>query len=378
MVPRLRDITSGALSLLGIITSKHVFAGPRSIALAISDVCNTNCVMCWPHSPLIRSSEKLQASEQLYSNPRSSMYMDPKLLETILRECRQMGTFRAVLGGHGDPSLHPQFDSMLDLMMQLEMEPYVLTNGLSLTERRARLWSSMQAHFRFSIHAGDRETWVSVHPSGTPKQFDRLSNMIKLLVASGKPHVSNMHVISKANFRNIRAMVEHAHQIGVKEVLFRPVRVQGALSEVVLSVEEEVELHKELRDCLKLAENYGIRSNLKEYLENNLYIQSGVMQTYHLYCKIPCYIGWIYAEFDIDGTMTPCLYSTRVMGRAGEQKIGEMWHSSDYWAFRREARKMPQSGKPVKGCSCNACCMAKYNVNIHNLLRFRKFNYGGA
>jgi len=309
---------------------------------------------------------------------RGQRYMDQAVFETILRESREMGTFRVVLGGNGDPALHPQFDRMLELMERLEMEPYVLTNGLSVDENRARVWATSRAHFRFSLHAGDEETWLRVHPAGTPRQFERLSRVIRLLSKAGRPRVSTMHVIHKANLHNVSEMILHARELGVKEVLFRPVRAQGTLAQLVPVPEEHEELHRQLRYCEKLAAGYGIRTNLAEYLGNDLHIHSGVLQTWSLYREIPCYIGWIYAEFDLDGTMRPCLNSKIVMGRANNQRLRDIWSSPRYRAFRRESRSLPERGEPVEGCECDTCCMAKFNVNIYNLLHLKSLKYAEA
>jgi hypothetical protein len=164
----------------------------------------------------------------------------------------------------------------------------------------------------------------------------------------------------------------------VDEILFRPVRAEGSLVQVVLDAEEEKELGKQLTSSLRLAEAYGIRTNLREYLANNLYIESGILRTAHLYRRIPCYIGWLYAEFDLDGTMRPCLHSEIAMGRAGENRVRDIWRSSRYMDFRREALSMPRRGGLVRGCHCTSCCMAKYNVNVYNLLHLRSLRYGAA
>ena len=97
MIPRLRDLTSGARTLLGILSARRVFSGPRSIALAISDVCNTHCLMCWDHSPLVRRPPEPRHTEKSSNGPKPPVYMDPAVFETIIRESRDMGTFRIVL-----------------------------------------------------------------------------------------------------------------------------------------------------------------------------------------------------------------------------------------------------------------------------------------
>jgi MoaA/NifB/PqqE/SkfB family radical SAM enzyme len=371
VTPILREVTSGARALIGIITSRYVLAGPRTVALNVANVCNTNCLMCSCHSPLLQNSPESAKGQE-------TPFMDGSLFEQIVRESRALGAFRVVLCGYGDPALHPRFDRMLEVMGQLDMEPYVLTNGLALDEARVRIWATKRAHFRFSLHAGDVETWLRVHQGGRAGQFERVTRAIRALTASGVPRVSAMHVIHKANFNRVRAMIEHARDNGVREILFRPVRAEGPLAPVVLDPEEQEHLRRQLADCLPLAEGNGIRTNIREYLENNLFIDQGALQTADLYRKIPCYIGWIYGEFDLDGTLRPCIYSRIEMGRVGASSLREIWHSPRYRDFRREARTMPKRGSPVQGCRCHACAMAKYNVNLYNLLHLKSLKYSEA
>ena len=54
---------------------------------------------------------------------RGRQYMDPAVAETIVRETHAMGAYRVVLCGDGEPTLHPDFDRILDLITQLNMEP---------------------------------------------------------------------------------------------------------------------------------------------------------------------------------------------------------------------------------------------------------------
>ena len=377
MAPRFRDMLSGARAVLGMATGRWTFCGPRSVALAIADPCNTDCLMCWCHSPLLKRAAT-SGAEQTGARSHKRHFMDPAILETIIRESQAMGAFRVVLCGDGEPTLHPDFDHFLQLTTELDMEPYVITNGLAVNHTRTELWATQRAHFRFSIHAGDAETWLRVHPSGRAGQFERLSDVIKQLAQAGTPHVSTLNVIHKANYRGVRRMVEHAHELGVREILFRPVRAEGALAQVLLNPEEEAELRRQLRDCMPLAQSLGIHTNAQDYLDSNLYVHSGVLRTTQLYRKIPCYIGWMYAEFDLDGTWRPCLGSEIVMGHAGEQPLREIWHSPRYRAFRRQAITMPQHGELVAGCLCHRCVMNKYNINVYNLLHLRSLDYGAA
>jgi len=174
-------------------------------------------------------------------------------------------------------------------------------------------------------------------------------------------------------------MVEHAHKMGVQNVLFLPVQAEGFIaSKVLLSKEEENELPGELTRALELAEVLRIRTNLAEYIATRRFVRDGIPDTADLYRRIPCYIGWIYSEFRLDGTMRPCEYSEIVMGKAGQDSVKEMWHSQAYRQFRQEGRRLPLLGGKVTGCNCRKCTMAKFNLNIHSLLRLKSLRYNEA
>ena len=364
----LRDTLSSARSLAGAVTERWVFGGPRSICLDTSLACNTDCVMCWTHSPLLGKARDGAPRQRKGDGFAQRLHMDWAVLETIIRECAAMGTSLALLGESGEPTLHPQFERSLDLMSQLGIVPHVMTNGLTADQRRAESWSQRRARFRFSLHAGDVETWLRVHPSGTAAQFERLSQAIKTLSRAGTAHVSLMHVIQKANFRNVREMVEHSRQLGVRRIRFTPVRVNRELAETALSPQEEQELRGGLQYCLLLADHYGIHTNLREYLSTNLFTYSGILQTRDLWLHVPCYLGWVTTLFAVDGSVMPCEDSKLCMGRAGEQRISDIWRSQRYHSFRRQAVRMPKTGDLVEGCECEHCCLGHNNVRIHRLL----------
>lgn len=371
---RLRDVKSGIKPMIGILSRRFVFGGPRSIALLISEKCNSQCLMCWYHSPLLNENSGLEKDKD---RERSS-FMDFGLCENIIRETHQMGTYRYILGGHGEPLLHPQFDNILDLLVHLKKAPYIITNGFVIDDRYAKYLSTKRAHYRISVHAGDVETWLRIHPTLAASQFEKLSRAIEQLAASKIANISLMNIIQKENFRRIVDMVDYAHQLGVKNVLFLPVRANGDLIQVVPDSNEESALNASLQKSLILAKSYGIATNIQDYLSTHRFIKHGTLHTAGLYRKIPCYIGWIYSEFDIDGTMRPCENSDLTIGNADSQPVKGMWQSRRYRDFRYESLRLPLNNTFVEGCKCHECSMAKFNINVDSLLNFKSLRYGEA
>jgi MoaA/NifB/PqqE/SkfB family radical SAM enzyme len=291
------------------------------------------------------------------------------MLDRFVRECAEAGTHKVVLGETGEPTIHPHFDQLLDLIVQLRMSPVVMTNGIAVDERRVRTWAGKEALYRFSLHAGDVETWLRIHPAGTAAQWERLSRVIETLVRSGTSTVVTMHVLQKANYRNIQKMIEHAHRHGVRQILFSPVRATGSLAPVLLTAEEEEWVRHELRRCTPLAESLGIQTNARQYLQTGGYVESGQLQTASVFRHLPCYVGWLQAFLLADGTVAPCDGSSRNLGQAAEQSLMAIWRSPQYQSFRREAITLPARGKPVEGCLCDHCSLVGSSLKARRLLR---------
>jgi MoaA/NifB/PqqE/SkfB family radical SAM enzyme len=370
-----KSLNNGVRCLAGLVTRRRVFGGPRSFSLILSSDCNSRCIMCWFHSPLLGEMRTPDDLNSRSGNPKPA-FMNYELCATIIREMHELGAARVILAGWGEPTLHPQFDRILESIVRLRLAPYIITNGLAIDDKRALRWGRLPVHFRFSLHAGDPETWMKIHPHCSREQFEGVERAIRTLAGSQRATVSTMHAIQKANFRHVTAMVEQAHRNGIRHVLFLPVRAEGALAgHVLLSAEEEMQLQRELAVALARSRELGIRTNLAEYIATHRHLRNGAPDTAELYRRIPCYVGWIYTEFDIDGTMRPCENSQIVLGKAGCTKIGEMWRSQPYRRFREEGRSLPSRRKEVTGCFCNACSMSKFNRNLYALLHLKSMKY---
>ena len=365
MRKNIRDLTTGLRALAAVATHKSRLAGPRTVALILSRSCNSQCIMCWYHSPLNPPAPEPEIP-----------FMDGALARRVIGECRAMGTYRIVMGGHGEPTLHPEYDDLIDLVDDLGMEAYVITNGLDLDPERPRRWSRRRAHVRVSLHAGDPETWSKIHPNRDPADFEAAENHIRTIAGGPKATVSTMHVLQRDNLGSLRATVDQASRLGVASILYMPVRAEGCRSPVLVDAGQEEALREELHECARESERLGIRTNLRDLLRTWSFTIDGVPRTRELYSSIPCVIGYVYLEVDIDGTVRPCEESKRILGRAGNDSLRSLWRSDEYDEFRRLGRELPKGGGPVPGCQCTECTMAPFNVDIARVLRLGRGHVG--
>ena len=89
---------SRQLRLLGIARGE-VLTGPQTVHFDLANGCNTNCVTCWDHSPLLDA-------------PRSAEWkrlkVDRATFERVADDLAAMNSVEAViLSGMGDPFVNP-------------------------------------------------------------------------------------------------------------------------------------------------------------------------------------------------------------------------------------------------------------------------------
>lgn len=89
----------------------------------------------------------------------------------------------------------------------------------------------------------------------------------------------------------------------------------------------------------------------------------------NLMSNIPCTIGFTYARFEVDGSIKACCVSPFNMGSLNVSKFDEIWHSSQYYAWRAKFLKIHQRNFHLKdkGFSfCQVCPHLPQNISFVN------------
>ena len=133
-------------------------SGPRHLTVYIGDVCNADCIMCW------------QAQRRTGGGPDSHRgILKPQIFSGLLDKYG-MGLDSLEFSSFGEPLVHPQFDILLEDMVQvlrrqqrIESNPFMLniiTNGALLHQHLALL--SVPGYLTFSIDAAQREAYETI------------------------------------------------------------------------------------------------------------------------------------------------------------------------------------------------------------------------
>ena len=120
---------------------------PLTLDIDLTNRCNSKCPGCVG----MRQSEKETLSITV--------------IEKVLNQARDIGVEAVVYTGGGEPTLHPDLLSILDITKSLRLEMAVVTNGIVLIDRLDILQSIVEhcTWIRISIDAGDREMYKRTH-----------------------------------------------------------------------------------------------------------------------------------------------------------------------------------------------------------------------
>lgn len=148
--------------LLHRVKVQAILAGdvplPSMIELDLTNRCNHNCRWC------------------RYSTFRKENWCDlpTDIWTRLLDECRGWPESPGILlGGGGEPTLHPQFEQVLALTSSLKLDCGVLTNGSRLRGAVAAAIGASCSYIRISLDAADAKSYADGHGVG-PDEFDRV------------------------------------------------------------------------------------------------------------------------------------------------------------------------------------------------------------
>jgi len=93
---------------------------PEIYQIEICSVCNFNCIMC---------------PKELYSREKDSKLINPELIESMIDRGELEGSYLIELQMTGEPLLHPDIQSIIDLIKTTGVMVGLSTNGHLLTDK---------------------------------------------------------------------------------------------------------------------------------------------------------------------------------------------------------------------------------------------------
>lgn len=259
--------------------------------------CNCRCLMCdiWRD----RSRQEISAGD----------------VAGWLAEWRTLGVRRVVLSG-GEALLHSHLWDLCVLLREAGIGITVLTTGLLLARDADRLASCCD-DVVVSLD-GPREVHDRIR--NVPRAFDRLAEGVAALrIAGPDVAISGRCTVQRANFRELRATMAAARDLGLDRLSFLAADVTSEAfnrsggweadraSEVALRSEDLPILAAEL-DALASECTDGFLAESPAKLRGRLLQHFSALLGEGDFAPVDCNAPWVSAVVEADGTVRPCFF----------------------------------------------------------------------
>lgn len=350
------------MRLDGVADGARALCGPEQLHIDLTNACTLHCLCCWHRSPLVPASGVAP-----HWNPRHSLPYEVAL--RVVDEAAAMGVERIIYSGGGDPLLHPRLFDILRATAERGIEMMLVSTLAAADEETVRrIVASGVDRLLVSLWAGDEEGYLRMHPGAPPGSFAKVVSLLNVLARlrppGAKPQLVTMNVVSARNAGDVEKMIRLALDAGAAEVWFQPVDVEHEGLRPLLLGREGIEgLIATLERC---ADKY--RHLLKPGQENllgfgefieklrNSRAAEGIFHS-DVIDTIPCYMGWYECRILANGDVVPCCKADRIpLGNILSHSLRDIWFSSRYEEFRRNALTLPKTDPYFGKIRCGKVC----------------------
>lgn len=305
---------------------------PISVELTLTNMCNLQCVYC--------SDQELR-KRQGYQN------MSVEIFERLFTDLAHGGTKGIVFEGGGEPTLHPQFEQLVQLARTCGLAVGLITNGTK--NLKPEIVKKLE-WIRVSLDASNAEEYERL------KKVDCFEEVLSNIAHYAKycKTVGVGYVVTNQNMTNIETLILRLRDFGVSYIQMRP-------------VVDNPELSPNEKD-LKYLEIYRNRvfnvivDGMKENAEGG---NAG----------LPCYASSITSVISGDGSVYLCgrlnIYDwLPPIGNIQEQQFTDIWNGNE----RKKQLKMIGNREFCKK-NCPQCRVSKYNQLFDRLFLTKSIHF---
>jgi len=281
--------------------------GPRRLTVELTNVCNLHCSYC------------LRDEDALYHSPAHFLSVD--LFARVIGEARQSMALEQVMFTGGEPTLHPNFEKIIQAVAAQKLQCSFVTNGWHFE----RVWPLLQqhretvTHVSFSLDGAARETHDAWRGAGS---FARVVRAFSRCWASQFPFQVKVG-IRRDTVPQLEQIALFAARLGAAGVSFA--HIMPTSTEVAdasaLTLEERAEAEREI-------------AMLARILKMRVGIDVGY---YNIAAVAPCSaLSGVSANINYRGHLSLCCNLSGFRSARGEADIVGDLNSEDFeQAFRR-------------------------------------------
>lgn len=305
---------------------------PRRLVFELTNACNLNCVMCGRNAanfkPTVFDMDVFRSFEPL--------------MDTVEE---------VTLMGWGEPTIHPHFNEMLEIINKHSARKYFCSNGMNLKKIRNAIFDYNVDVFAVSLDGATDETNSRIRRGSKIEVItEDLKDIVRIRNERGLkyPWINFVFCAMKSNIRELPDLVRLAAEIGIDEVkvVYLTVFENSLLNE---SLWGEEELVREVFDeAISVGEELGIALKLPHYVGEDV-----AGEKLHK----DCFVSWRDFFLGSDGYVRPCM-STPIHFFKYDKNVDFMtlWNSPEYQNYRRVVNDRDKMDSPCTRCYQSSHC----------------------
>lgn len=189
---------------------------PVHVQLILSDLCNEDCNFCAYRMSGYTSNEMFNEGDN--HNPNRMIPVERVL--TLIDEMVDLGVEAVQLTGGGEPTVHPQFDLILEALLTKGLHVGLVTNGVKLSQRAIELLACFPASWvRVSFDAATPGLYEAIRRAPRWHMDSALKNLSALAQKAHERRKEKLtvgagFVVTKDNWKEVVLCAQMVKQTG--------------------------------------------------------------------------------------------------------------------------------------------------------------------
>lgn len=191
---------------------------PINVEIDLSNRCSLGCEWCHFAFTHTRGPLAGKRAKPAGATPGGDL-MPYELAAGIIEQFHQAGVLSVTWTGGGEPTLHPDFDRIIDRTASL-LPQGLYTHGGHISQDRARLLKECLTFVYVSLDAADAADYK--RDKGVDRFDAACEGIRRLAAAGGNCTVGVGFLLGENNWWRAREMVTLGKQLGAEYIQFRP------------------------------------------------------------------------------------------------------------------------------------------------------------
>ncbi len=331
------------------IAQGEVLAGPQTVHFDLANGCNTNCVTCWDHSPLLDTERTTEWKR---------LKVDGQTFRRVANDLAAMESVEAViLSGMGDPFVNADIYEFIAVSKAHGWHVTVLTNALLAdAEKVLALETDM---LLISVNGVSPQSYTAFHPNLDALDFRRLLKLLATFAKAGR-RFKQVQVINRDTAPEVVEMVRFAANYNAAHITYKLASLGHGTETCAITETQRQQLLNELIPAAREeAARLSVATNLDVFQRQ---VAAGGLATAPIE-EIGCFMGWYYARITVEGRILLCCSTEVEVGHLSRGPFSAQWYGAQW----NEQRARLMRGEYFAGCA--QCGKLNQNIKIGEKVR---------